>query len=184
MIIDRVIDVQRGSGNELQVRLVRTLGRHTNYQTLQWLARDPATGYRTPNVLGRHTKAPLALLLGGFVPLPLLEARAQVDETAIGTNRVVVDVMKTTRTITDGTSGNHEIKRMIMLVGTRNEARGVAGMTMIGTARARGMMNGTEIEGLRDDTRTTGMVHRGIKAEIVKGRGRGMARIARRGIEG
>lgn len=129
-------------------------------------------------------KAPLALPPEGIVALHLLEARVQVDETEIDTNRAVVGVPMTMRKILDGASGDIEIERMIILVGIGNEARGVAGMTMIGTARAVGMTSGIEIEGLRDGMRMTGMVHRGIKVEIVKGTGRGMAMNARRRIEG
>jgi hypothetical protein len=154
------------------------------YLPIRWLARDPATGSPTPSVLGHHTKAPPALLPGEIVALHLLEARAQVDETEIDTIRAVVDGPTTMMMILDGASGDIEIEKMIILVGIGNEARGVAGMTMIGTARAVGMMSGTEIGGLRDDMRTIGMVHRGIKAEIARGTGRGMAMIARRRIEG
>lgn len=73
---------------------------------------------------------------------------------------------------------------MTILVGIGNEARGVAGMTTIGTARAAGTMSGTEIEVLPDDMRMIGTVHLGIKAEIAREREQGIGMIAKRKIEG
>lgn len=149
------------------------------YSKLRWLARDLATGYRTPNVLERHTKAPPALLPGETVALHLPEAQVQVGEIEIDTTRAVVDTMMKILNVPNG-----DPERMTILVGIGNEARGVAGMMMIGTARAVGMMSGIEIEDPRDGMRTIGTVHLGIKAEIARGRERGIAMNARRRIEG